>query len=296
MTSADEYLQELRGAETEMGRAKFRTLVAKYNASLTRMPRFKEEVEAQLALNIPVDFEELVTDLEPALAQAAEFLLTLDLVPVELPDQADLIEYGSSLAQIATTRTVEALANKFHQRCAPSKQPGNALAADEKQALADAWRTRRKAEAALETVQARRDTLARFGYVDHSDGTVTDIKTHLMWKQCAQGQDGPGCSGQALIFPWDVAMIVHHNVNLYGGFAGYEDWRLPTKQELETLVFPGRCPAICLDAFPNAPGTDFWSSSQYGGNAAWVVNFNDGRANGSLRTLSYAVRLVRTGQ
>lgn len=132
------------------------------------------------------------------------------------------------------------------------------------------------------------------GYINHDDGTVTDSKNGLMWKQCAEGQSGSDCSGTALKYSWDTAMKIPKNLNLRGGFAGHSDWRVPTKDELETLVFPGNRPSICLDAFPNTPSEVFWSSSEVGADSARGV-YSDS-VYGCYRNFSFAVRLVRASQ
>ncbi len=135
-------------------------------------------------------------------------------------------------------------------------------------------------------------------FVDHGDGTVTHMPTGLMWKQCNEGQSGPGCAAGTATKPhWDTALIATRNSN----FAGYSDWRLPNKQELESLV-DDTCssPAINDTVFPNATSTETWiSTTQYlGATAAWMVDFSIG-INGSAAKYGstyVAVRQVRDGQ
>ena len=39
-------------------------------------------------------------------------------------------------------------------------------------------------------------------YTNHGNGTVTDSKTALMWKQCSEGQSGSACTGTHTTQPW----------------------------------------------------------------------------------------------
>ena len=138
-------------------------------------------------------------------------------------------------------------------------------------------------------------------YVDHGDGTVTDARTGLMWKQCLEGQGGADCEGRAGKFNWDTAMKIPQTVN-QRGFAGYHDWRVPTRDELESLVMHERTnPAICTEAFPNTPSSGIWSGSRnaYGTGFAWVVLFYYGLSSysyGDGGRTDFGVRLVRGGQ
>ncbi|MCI5196196.1 MAG: DUF1566 domain-containing protein [Candidatus Electrothrix sp. AW5] len=70
-------------------------------------------------------------------------------------------------------------------------------------------------------------------YIDHGDGTITDIKTGLMWKRCSEGLSGDNCEhGKVERYTWKEAVKRFKNVK----YAGYTDWRLSTISELETLV------------------------------------------------------------
>jgi hypothetical protein len=61
------------------------------------------------------------------------------------------------------------------------------------------------------------------------------------------------------------------------------DWRLPTRLELASLVDFGRSnPAIDARHFDSStPSSHFWSSSPLAGSSslAWYVNFGDGYAH-----------------
>ena len=136
---------------------------------------------------------------------------------------------------------------------------------------------------------------------DNGDGTITDTKTGLMWKQCSEGQSGSNCSlGSVDTLNWQGALqrvdIVNNN-----GFAGYHDWRLPNIKELNTIVEWGCVqPAINLNRFPNTPLRWYWSSSLVvdGGIAdAWFILFDSGVTSSGWGAGYYfnAIRLVRNG-
>ena len=130
-------------------------------------------------------------------------------------------------------------------------------------------------------------------YTINVDGTVLDKRNGLLWKQCAEGQIGAYCSGNATAYAWNTAMSLAAN----SGFAGYSDWRLPNVKELKSLAEKCRIsPAINDSVFPSAPSSSFWSSSPstYYSDSAWLVG--EGIVNGKYnRYYGYSVRLVRAG-
>jgi len=126
------------------------------------------------------------------------------------------------------------------------------------------------------------------------DGTVVDNTTGLMWMRCSLGQvwNGTTCTGTAAIFPWASGLKTAESYE----FAGYNDWRLPNKNELESIV-EGRCfsPAINVEIFPATPSAFFWSSSPYAAisEGAWSVDFGYGTVIASVKSGSIHIRLVR---
>lgn len=153
-------------------------------------------------------------------------------------------------------------------------------------------------------------------YQDHGNGTVTDQQTGLTWMRCSIGQqwNGVSCSGGASRHSWDQAISIAQGLE----HAGHNDWRLPTRDELNTIVYcssgqrsgfnsngyGGHClgnflkPTVLPAAFPNTPDTWYWSSSNYGTSNvnAWVMGSGDGALSGSYRSTPLRVRMVRGGQ
>ena len=155
-------------------------------------------------------------------------------------------------------------------------------------------------------------------YRDNGDGTVTDVKTGLQWMRFSLEQEWKGgtCVGEAKTYTWTDATKAAEALNRNGGYSGHRDWRLPSKDELLSLVYCSsgkpktwndtgvRCegdydwPTIHQQAFPNTSSSDFWSASAYAGNSsyAWYVYFYDGGAYYSYKSNAFQVRLVRAGQ
>ncbi|MBF0239740.1 MAG: DUF1566 domain-containing protein [SAR324 cluster bacterium] len=127
-------------------------------------------------------------------------------------------------------------------------------------------------------------------YIDNGDGTVTSLDTELMWQQEDDGKKRE----------WEKLIDYATHLN-YLKFAGYEDWRVPTIKELQTLIVKGKeSPFIDTTYFPSVKTDSFyWSSSSNADNTsdAWGVDFNDGNVlYYFLKTGSYYVRCVRGGQ
>ena len=89
-------------------------------------------------------------------------------------------------------------------------------------------------------------------------------------------------------------LIAQANANNLGG---YNDWTLPHRRELESIVDLGHCnPAIDGTTFPSTPATYHWTSSTNPCNSAyaWPVYFGNGNVSYSVkRTYKFYVRLAR---
>ncbi len=132
--------------------------------------------------------------------------------------------------------------------------------------------------------------------IENGDGTVTDELTGLMWMRCAAGESGDDCgSGSAGSYTWQEAVDYCENLD----FAGHDEWRLPDRYELQSLVDYQRTnPAIDTAAFPRALSlAAFWSSSSFAGEQglAWYVHLYTGNVDYDHIEDGRLVRCARLG-
>ncbi len=139
-------------------------------------------------------------------------------------------------------------------------------------------------------------------FVAATDGTALDTETGLMWCRFVLGQTWrvDNVIESAKQFTWQAALEAAQEFNRQGGFAGHQDWRVPSVNELKTLIEnrpPKNADAIhFIDdrVFPGNPPW-VWSSTPYAGygGGAWFVHFKGGEAINEDTHLARAVRLVR---
>ncbi|SEH08905.1 Lcl C-terminal domain-containing protein [Candidatus Venteria ishoeyi] len=133
----------------------------------------------------------------------------------------------------------------------------------------------------------------------NTDGTVSHLKTELMWDRCSWGLSGENCeSGTTGTYTWDEALQQAEIANSQA-YKGYTDWRLPSKRELTSLVeYQCYGSAINETVFPAVSSSGFWSSSPNAkfSNYAWYVYFSNGSVSSNDEYDTLRVRLVRGGQ
>jgi len=114
-------------------------------------------------------------------------------------------------------------------------------------------------------------------FVDLGNGVVEHAPTGLQWSRCAVGQafSANGCDGAATVFYWDEARDAIDQLNATGELAGHSDWRLPTVEELRSIVEECReAPSINFDIFPNTPWSGFWTATLHDDGERRVDDYN----------------------
>ena len=139
---------------------------------------------------------------------------------------------------------------------------------------------------------------AQAAFTVNANGTVSDSATGLVWDRCTWGQTGADCSGGvAGAFTWANALGVAVTANA-ATHKGFNDWRLPNMNELESLVHVAASAAPTIDgtAFPNTVAGMYWTSTIAVNNTVYAgaVFFNSGEVD--YNNGSNVVRLVRSGQ
>jgi hypothetical protein len=110
-------------------------------------------------------------------------------------------------------------------------------------------------------------------FVDNGDGTITDRSTGLIWERSGSSRAKTERRAQKY--------VKGLNKN---AFAGYSDWRLPTIEELASLVEREKINGVHIDPLFDSKQKSCWSSDKaddfLGGTRSipqiWIVNFAKG--------------------
>jgi len=116
-----------------------------------------------------------------------------------------------------------------------------------------------------------------------SEGVIKDTNTHLEWQNNFRG-DIPELS-------WDKAVSYCENLSLKG-----EEWRLPNKEELVSIVDKEKKKPAIDSVFLNKSITefDYWSSTaDADNNLRWGINFYNGWTGMYSAKYHLKVRCVR---
>jgi len=105
-------------------------------------------------------------------------------------------------------------------------------------------------------------------FIDNDNDTVTDRATGLMWQK----------SGSQSSLDGNRANTYINKLNK-DQFAGYSDWRLPTIEEIASLIERNKINGVHVDSIFDTKQYRCWSSDQAEGSlphAAWAGNFKLG--------------------
>ncbi len=133
-------------------------------------------------------------------------------------------------------------------------------------------------------------------FTDNGDKTVTDNLTGLMWAKDASTPTVSSCSGGYKT--WSNALSYISCLNSIS-YLGYNDWKLPNINELESLVDADEYGPALPDGHPfSGVQSWYWSSTTYAYHTsyAWYVYMHNGYVYDGNKSSYYHVWPVRLGQ
>ena len=116
--------------------------------------------------------------------------------------------------------------------------------------------------------------------IDGND-VVIDDTTGLMWHQ----------SGSSDYMSWNTAKDWIRNLNNYG-YAGYQDWRLPTLEEAVSLLESYKRSSLYIDPLFHGEQWGIWTGDNFGLDGVWSVYFSLGNVRWNIK--NRYVRPVRS--
>ncbi len=144
-----------------------------------------------------------------------------------------------------------------------------------------------------------------FSYTDNGNGTITDNNSGLTW---AKGSDDGSIHDINNLYNWNDAFDVYIATLNSTNFGGYNDWRLPNRHELQSLINAGLATPAISPEFNNncvlgctvltcacTADNPYWTSTTHAtsSSTAWVVIFEQGISNTQAKTSTRKARGVR---
>lgn len=129
-------------------------------------------------------------------------------------------------------------------------------------------------------------------FKDNKNNTVTDAKTKLTW---IQDHTAVKAFAPELNDVETAAAIAELNRIKYGG---HNDWREPSRKELETIVDLERHSPAINPIFKNTKSGWYRTSTPVAGSSSgvWCVGFISGDVSGDFKDSKFYVRPVRSSQ
>jgi hypothetical protein len=102
-------------------------------------------------------------------------------------------------------------------------------------------------------------------FVDNKDGTITDKATGLIWQKSGSSSSLENSGAKKYIKQLNRKR-----------FTGYSDWRIPTVEELASLLAKSKKSGVHIAPVFDHKRTNCWTVDKYDTTSAWIINFKQG--------------------
>lgn len=217
----EDYLHELQRRELKTARDQLRGFLEKHEYILAEFPALKQEYVENLATLPGKELWQVVDEAHTHLKAALSLRERVAEAIQALPGWEAAKDYGKQICAAATTDTLVSLSKKWAEEY------------QRQQRIADERQKRKEELASQEQKESKAIRKAReLGFVLGRD-TFLDTRTHLTWMRNLATMNGNETG-----FSWRAVKWYLDNENKNRLF-GFNDWRVPTFDELKTLVSRG---------------------------------------------------------
>jgi len=287
MNEEDNFLNEMKKAtamrDSEL-KSKFKTMLFSYRNALGMLSGLKNELDEVVNHIDNLDIETISNFYKPVLDKANDLGIKIENLDDDIRYHTDMKEYLSSIK----SHNIDTWVRKLDE---VKYQIVKAKEAEERRKQ-ELQRQRNEEAKRQELQRQRNEESKRQAELERQQREEIVTFNGLMWGKETHNMD------------WYDTMEYAKNLR----FGGYDDWRLPTKEELgEVIQSCKRDTGVikCLlklyvDYF-ESKGFDsslYWSSTSISGytDSAWVVFFHNGLVGNNDKDNNVYLRCVRAGQ
>jgi hypothetical protein len=238
----------------------------------------------------PAKRHAIKADVKPAIVTAA----SAESGPVVAAAASEPVTALSTVAAVARSEPVITVVQEDIQ----SDAAASLIATTESYfvKLSDSGQALAENEAQWECVHDKSNNLT--WEVKKNDGGIRDKDHSYSWLVKSNGQDRGVSNGGRCKGGVDCDTSSYTRAMNEQKLCGYSDWRLPTREELETLVEYNKASnGVTIDSryFPEAVPSWYWTASEnpHSDSYAWYVLFQNGVALNDLKERPKHIRLVR---
>jgi DNA repair exonuclease SbcCD ATPase subunit len=296
MNEEDNFLNEMKKAydirDSEL-ESKFKTMLFTYRNALGMLSALNDEFNAITNNLNDLDINILINRYKPVLDKANDLLTKIEDLDDEMKNHSDMKAYLSSIKSHNIDTWVRKLDEVKYQiiKAKENEIRRQREAKEAEERRRQELQRQRNEESKRQAELERQREAKRQVELERQQREEIITFNGLMWEKETRKMN------------WHEAMEYAKNLRL----GGYDNWRLPTKEELGEVIQSCKRDTGVIMGFLGRYGnflqskgfidSFYWSSTSFSGmtNNVWVVDFGNGYVYGYYKDDNYCLRCVRAG-